>query len=177
MKARGGTPGPSVPNDPRPEWAHEPSAMTVADLRGVVVPVRPVGEGAIACVPGFRFTPPGAFAMRPVAAPNRLLPTTSVPPMIRSESRGTRPGGPPDDGGNGVWRQWGQICPFDIWMRSMPTKLRIPCAAAASRTPGPPPQSPLEAKIGKRVKFTTRYHGPDPSIRSAFGPDDDLSNG
>jgi hypothetical protein len=97
VKARGGTPGPSVPNDPRPEWAHEPSAMTVADLRGVVVPVRPVGEGAMACVPGFRFTPPGAFAVRPVAAPNRLLPTTSVPPMIRSESRGTRPGGPPDD--------------------------------------------------------------------------------
>ena len=66
--------------------------MTVADLRGVVVPVRPVGEGAMACVPGFRFTPPGAFAVRPVAAPNRLLPTTSVPPMITSESRGTRPG-------------------------------------------------------------------------------------
>ena len=71
--------------------------MAVADLRDVVVPVRPVGEGAMGCVTGFRFTPPGAFAVRPVAAPNRPLPTTSVPPMIKSESRGTRPGGPPDD--------------------------------------------------------------------------------
>ena len=30
-------------------------------------------------------------------------------------------------------------------------KLRIPCAAAVSRTPGPPPQSPLEPKIGNGV--------------------------
>ena len=44
-----------------------------------------------------RSDPIAPSAVRPVAAPNRLLPTTSVPPMIRSESRGTRPGGPPDD--------------------------------------------------------------------------------
>jgi phage terminase large subunit GpA-like protein len=57
------------------------------------------------------------------------------------------------------------------------TKLRIPCAAAVSCTTRPPPQSPLEPKIGNRVRFTTRYHGPDPSIRSALEPPDDLSNG
>ncbi len=40
-KARGGTPGRSVPKNPRPEWAHEPCALSVADVRGVVVPVFP----------------------------------------------------------------------------------------------------------------------------------------
>jgi hypothetical protein len=128
---------------------------------------------------------------------HRRLPTTSVPPVDQVRSRGTRPGGPPDDSpARERWvpsqKEGGRTQASDLCrgrgngVRSVRltfervarrTKLRSPCAAAVSCTTRPPPQSPLEPKIGNRVRFTTRYHGPDPSIRSAFGPDDDLSNG
>jgi hypothetical protein len=34
VKARGGTPEPSVRNDPRPKWAHEPGAMILEKAGG-----------------------------------------------------------------------------------------------------------------------------------------------
>ncbi len=74
--------------------------------------------GSLHLVP-LRGALPSTLAFRADPQSGTTLPSGG--PVMRSALRSGR-------------RQWGQICPFDISTRSMSARLRILCAAAASRT-------------------------------------------
>jgi hypothetical protein len=160
LPQRGGTPGLPVPNDPRPEWAPGPCAMSVADCRGLAVAVRPDGAGCHGVGPrvplrstlGYHRAP-RCGALGSVAPPTRTLLPRPNPSRPRGFARRLHSTERVSREAATVRRNCGWIYNNGSNGNHVPSSLRL-CAPAGNR---PPPR--LCAPIRSSFAYFVRTHG------------------